>query len=131
MLHEILDQSVVVGDHISNTYMVSGLKDEGELAVYGTGPTSAQWIMGHPKIHVEAVIENKPEVSSYYSIPVIGEKDIAAIQSTVILLLVPDQDREKIETRLLNILDHEKVIVYPEELEEITNPIPEKAVPEG
>ncbi len=131
MIHDILEKHEIGDDHEPNEYMVSGVKSEGALAVYGTGAHSAEWIVGHPKLHVEAVIEEIPASSSFYSIPVICEKDIANIQSSAILLLVSEEDRERVETRLLRRIDGNKVIVYPEELEEIWNPIPEKTVAEG
>jgi len=131
MIHEILEQMTIGEDHISHNFMVSEVIKEGTVTVYGTGQESAQWIIDHPKIHVEAVIDEDPVISSFCSIPVIDENKINTMKSRVILLLTSYENREFVETRLLRKLSYDKIIVYPDELEEINNPVSSKKFLEG
>lgn len=103
--------------HISHRYMLYRELGKESVVIYGTGSFGRDWLRNHPKTKVEAVVETRPEKQFFHSIPVASVSDLAKMKSKVILLALPEAEREAAEIYLLKQTPADKIILYPEELD--------------
>ena len=111
---DVTDQGI---DHVSHQFMLHRGVDRTRILVYGTGNESRDWIRDHPKVIVEAVVEDQKTREYFQSIPVIGVDDVATTSSKIVLLAVPADERHCREIGLLERVPLEKILLYPEELQ--------------
>lgn len=115
----LLENSTYVPvDHISHDFMLHKGISETSIVLYGTGSVAADWLKAHPGIKVEFVVSEQSGRSYFHSIPVIEEREINNTTSSIVLLAVPENQREEIEISLIKRLQSDKILLYPEEVQE-------------
>jgi len=104
--------------HYSCKYILNKDPDDEEIVIFGTGRVSREWIKKHPKVKIEAVIDDTDRKESFQSIPVINVPDASKMRSGVVLIAVEESERESVEVSLLREIPDQKILLYPEELEQ-------------
>ncbi len=111
--------------HVSRDFALHRPPGDHRLILLGQGQTASDWLRRHPQAKVEAVVAAEPGQDYFYSIPVVAEGDLTGLAARVVVLAVAEADRTRIETGLLRRLPRDFIIVYPEELGGVVNPMPE------
>ena len=74
-------------------------------------------------VRVEAVVLPRPDRATFQSVPVIAEADIPAAAARVVVLCAEPGEVRETEARLVGIACPDKIVLLPEEVEGIVNPL--------
>ncbi|MHB1218275.1 MAG: hypothetical protein ACYC1L_08780 [Alphaproteobacteria bacterium] len=109
--------------HVSNRYMMAGPIQNEPVLLCGAKNLASVWSSANPGVSVEAVFEAHD---------LAGEDAASQATSSIVILLEENAHaRIEAETRLLKILNEKKIILYPEELGGIINPLGNRRAEQG
>jgi len=110
-------------DHVSRSCMPgSGIPGEPVL-VCGVGERAKSLIRANPAMRVEAVVMPEPDRTTFQSVPVIAERHVPRAAARVVVLCVEPEDIPEAEARLVDLACPGKVVLLPEEMKGIVNPL--------
>lgn len=117
LLPEVLKQAAMDVDHISNRYMVPGGGFHDPVAVYGSADDAQRLCLDAPGVEIVVTSED------------VGE--LAASGCRIVVLCGEPYERVEVELELLATLGSDCIVVYPEELITVQNPLPQRRGKEG
>ncbi len=103
--------------HISHRFMLHRDLDQESIVLWGAFSGTVDWVRSHPKAKIECIVDNSEKRDFFHSIPVIRPEDLTRVQSSLVLLTVPEAERPSVEIEILQVLSKDKILVYPEELD--------------
>lgn len=107
ILHKELPRVVLPADHVSRRFMLARPPGDTPLALVGDIDAARDWQARHPGAKVDAVL---------------GLDDGQA-SSTVVVLFAGEDEREDLAARMLADMNLDAILLFPEELEPMRNPV--------
>lgn len=122
ILPGVVAGGTVPADHVSREFLLQRQLGEQSVVLFGRPASIARWLAANPKAKIEAVVSTSTEEPVVANVRSVSLNDISAIEARCVVALDPSELTPLSEAELLRSLPRECILVYADELGEISNP---------